>query len=94
MTEAPTVIAARARAVAARQRLTATVAEAKARLSPKAVARSAIDDVKARAMDGVAAAARHPGTLAAIVGAIGLLLARRPLLRLVRRDATPGDPDS
>lgn len=94
MTDPANVVAARARAVAARSRLTSTVAQAKARLSPAALAESAIDDVKAKAIDGLATAAKHPGKLAAIAGVIGLVLARKPIFRLFRRHATRSDPDS
>lgn len=47
--EEPEVLAARARAEASKQRLMATVEEAKYRLAPSTIANNAVDGVKARA---------------------------------------------
>lgn len=93
MSASPELVAARARAAAARARLLATVAEAKARLNPATIASSAIEDVKERARDGVAKAADSPGTVAAVTGGVLLFLFRRPLFRRLR-GATRSDPVS
>lgn len=84
MTEDPTVAAARARALAARTRLDASLALAKQRLNPKSLAADAVssaaDKATLAAQTGVQAVKERPAIAAAVVGAVGLALARKPLL--------------
>lgn len=87
----PELAAAKARALAARQRLMSTVAEVKLRLNPATIAANAVDDAKVRARDGLAQAADHPGAVAAVTGGVVLLLLRRPLLRRLRGARSPAD---
>lgn len=72
------LIAEKARAEAARLRLQATVAEAKARLAPGALAEDAKDK-------GLRFARTKPAVTLAAGGAALVLLLRRPLLRKLRR---------
>lgn len=94
----PELLAARARARAARLRVSATFGELQDRLRPANLAQNAMDT----ASDGVATAARKSADvvrarpIAAAAGAtlLGLFLARRPLARLVRgNDETPAAAD-
>jgi hypothetical protein len=84
MSASPELAGAKARSVAARERLMSTVAEAKRRLNPSTIAANAVDDAKVRAKDGVAKAADHPGTVAAVTGGAMVFFLRRPLFRLLR----------
>lgn len=87
MSEDVAISTARARALAARARLDASVAHAKARLSPRTLAAEAVDNAADKAVgaaqSGVQFARDRPAVVAATAGAIGLLLARRPLLNLL-----------
>ena len=94
--EAPEVLAARARVDACRRQLQETVQEARSRLAPSTIASNAIgsvktkagtiaDDLRLRAGDGLKSASRSPITLTAVAAAVGLVLFRRPLQRLLRR---------
>lgn len=103
MTADPTLIAARARALAARQRLDASLAQAKDRLNPRSLAADAVDGARDKAVEvaqtGLQVARERPAVAAAVVGAIGLVLARKPLAgwvgaHLGRDDATPDAPTS
>jgi len=82
-----TITAARARALAARTRLDASVAHAKARLSPRTLAADAVDSATEKAagaaQSAVAFARERPAVAATGAGVIALLLARRPLLNLL-----------
>lgn len=82
----PNVVAARARALSAKVQLDTSLRHAKSRLNPRSLAADAVDNAADRAMDaaqsGVQIARERPAVAAAAVGAIGLLLARRPILRL------------
>ncbi len=93
----PNLIAARARSVAARQRLNASVETAKARLSPSSIASDAIDGVKAKATDiasgGADAVRQRPATAVAAVAAIALVLARKPIARLFGSGEAPAAPE-
>lgn len=77
---ADTVIAAQADRQIARQRLFASLDDAKARLHPATIAQDAIDGAtdgaKAAARKGIAAVRARPVTAAAAAGGIGLFLAR------------------
>ena len=95
MTVDPRLAAARARAVAARERLDASIDHAKARLSPRTLAADAVETAKDKAVAGIDAVRERPAAAAAVAGAVGLFLARKPLLGLLRRrDATPETPES
>lgn len=103
MTSDPTVAAARARSIAARARLDASLAVAKQRLNPRTLAADAVgsaaDTASAAAQTGIQAVRDRPAAAAAVVGAIGLLLARKPILGWAaglfgRDDATPALPTS
>lgn len=83
--DAPALRAAKAESSAARLELAKTLAALRKRLSPKAVMLDAARDVavrgKALAGDGVDAAKAHPVIVAGIAAAIGLILARKRILR-------------
>ncbi len=87
MKDHPRIAAARVEAEAARARLRGTAFEAKARLSPAAIADRAVEGVKDRAMtvvaDGVAVVRKRPVVIGAAVGAITLLVGLRPIRRLL-----------
>jgi ElaB/YqjD/DUF883 family membrane-anchored ribosome-binding protein len=91
---------ARRRAEAARARLTGTLVEIQSRLTPKALAREAMQELKEAAQeiarDGLDGLKRHPLTLAGGAAAIGLFLARGPLKHLIEvyLDETPEPPES
>ena len=89
MSDATDILAAEARAAAAKQRLTSTVGELQERLAAQALAREAADtlsDAGRKALDtGVEKARANP---ALVIGGAVLLVAvlgRRQLLSLVRR---------
>ena len=80
-------VVSKARAEAAKLRLDATVAEAKARLAPAALAEDAKDK-------GLRFARSRPAITLAAGGAAVALLLRRPLLRMFkRRKAKPSKED-
>lgn len=101
MTVDPEILAARARVVAARARLDASVTLAKAKLSPRSLASDAVDSAASKAsqvaQDGLQIVRDRPATAAAIGGAIALALARKPLIGwaagLLGRDDATGDDD-
>lgn len=74
------VIAARARAAAARARLSGTIDTLQTRLSPRALARDTVDsiaDSSERALrNGADTVRRNPGLAAGVVALAGLWLAR------------------
>lgn len=90
---------AEARSTAARARLSATLSLLQARLNPRALAHEAttnmVEKGKAVAAEGLETAKQNPVAIAGGAAAIGLVLARRPLTRLLQRfwrsdgDATP-----
>lgn len=84
------VALARARAAAARAKLDASVEQAKVRLNPRALAGDALDGARLKAGelagDAVDGVRQRPALAAAVAGALGLLLARKPITRLIRRD--------
>ena len=91
---------ARSQAEAARSQLAGTLVEIQARLKPKALAREAMGELKGTAQSlarsGAAGVKRHPLAVTGGVAALGLLLARGPLLRLFNhyRDETPPPSES
>lgn len=86
---------ARSQAEAARSQLTGTLVEIQARLKPNALAREAMGELKGTAqklaLSGAQGLKRHPLAVTGGVAALGLFLARGPLLRLFNayRDETP-----
>lgn len=99
MTADPTIMAARARLTASKTRLDASVSLAKAKLSPRSLAADAVESATDKAAQvansGIQIVRDRPATSAAVVGAIGLAIARKPLLRwvnaLLGRDDATGD---
>lgn len=90
--------AAKADARVARTRLLGTVQEIQSRITPANLLDDAMTAARARSTELVENAGRaardRPATVAATVAGIGLLLARKPLLRLAgkllhRREETP-----
>jgi hypothetical protein len=89
VSDATDILAAEARAAAARQRLTSTVGELQERLAPQALARDAVDtlsDAGRKALDsGVETARANPALIAGGAAALLAFLGRRRLWKLVRR---------
>lgn len=75
---AQTLLAAQAEALAARQRVSATVGDLQRRLDPQAV----VQNAKQAGIDTVT---RHPGAVAGAVATVGLFLARGRIARLFRK---------
>ncbi|MES2338581.1 MAG: hypothetical protein V4537_10830 [Pseudomonadota bacterium] len=99
MSNTAAIVAARASAVAARARLDASIAAAKQRVTPRALASDAIETARDKAIEaaqtGLTVARDRPGTTAAVAGALALALARKPLMRWLRwRDETGEDSAS
>ena len=86
---------AEARSTAARARLSDTMAQLQARLNPRMLAQDAatslVEKGKSVAAEGVETAKQNPAAVAGGAAALGLLLARRPLTRLVQRLWHAGD---
>lgn len=86
MTDTPNVLAARADAEQAQERLVATLHELQHRIAPKTLARDAWDGAKSKgadlAEDAVDAVKRRPVAATGIVAALALFLAREPLMDL------------
>ena len=84
--ESPRVLAARADAEHAQQRLVATLHELQQRIAPRTLARDAWDGAKSKgadiAEDAVDAVRRRPVAASGIVAAVALFLAREPLMDL------------
>jgi hypothetical protein len=89
VTEATDILAAEARAAAARQRLTATVGELQERLAPQALAKDAVEtlsDAGRKALDsGVETAKANPALVAGGAAALLAFFGRKRLWSLVRR---------
>lgn len=99
----PGLSAARQQRDAARERFQASVSAAMSRLDPGNLANDAVHGLKQKASeiaaDGVAAARKRPGMVAAAAAAIGLVLARKPIARMIGEwrasdDATATENDS
>jgi ElaB/YqjD/DUF883 family membrane-anchored ribosome-binding protein len=92
--------AAKADARVARARLFGTVQEIQARMTPANLLDEAMSAARARSTEMVENAGRaardRPATVAATVAGIGLLLARKPLLRLAGKLLRRGEetPDA
>lgn len=89
MSEAsPTLAQAAARRADAKQRMFDTLGEAQARLNPMTIAQNAVETVASNVMAGTANTVRtRPGAVAAVVGAVTLFLARKPIGRMLRSDS-------
>lgn len=87
MSDATDIVAAEARAAAAKQRLTSTVGELQDRLAPQALAQEAKDtlsDAARKALDtGVETARANPAAVMGGGALIALFLARKRLWSLV-----------
>jgi len=74
---------------AARRHLAQTMVALQSRLKPSALARDAVEELKEAAGDltrvGLDTARRKPVATIGAVAAIGAFIARKPLLRLLRR---------
>lgn len=83
----PELKAARVRCDAAKIRFHASVGAAMAKLDPGNLANDAVHGMKLKAgeiaADGVAAVRKRPGVVAAAVAAVGLVLARKPIARMI-----------
>jgi len=94
----PSLAIAEQRSEAARKRLATTLVEIQGRLNPRALAREAAQELRETgeelAREGLEAVKRHPLTVAGMVGAVGLFLARKPIRALIARlpDETPPPP--
>lgn len=90
MTLSPTLIAAQAEREAARLRLQSTLDALQHRLNPATLKEEAVATAKetaaAAARTGADAVRNHPGKIAAGIGLVGLLLARKPIARAIRGD--------
>lgn len=78
------LLQAEADAAVARQRLQATLGQVQARLDPKLLADTARREVLDAGQASAEAIRRNPLPSAGIAALVGLLLARKPLWRLVR----------
>jgi len=100
MNASPTLIAAIATRDAARRRFQSTLDTLQHRLSPATLRDEAVETVRETAVSaartGAETVRNNPGKIAAGIGLVGLLLARKPIARAIRRDdddATPDDTD-
>ncbi|MFD1787201.1 hypothetical protein ACFSC3_06430 [Sphingomonas floccifaciens] len=101
MIDDPAVLAARAQALAARAKLDASLDIAKQRLNPRSLAADAMggaaDRASMAAQTGIQAVRERPAIAAAVAGAVGLALARKPILgwatSLMGRDDATTPPD-
>lgn len=100
MNESPTLTAAIATRDAARLRFQSTLDTLQHRLSPSTLRDEAVETVRETAVsaarNGAETVRNNPGKIAAGIGLVGLLLARKPIVRAIRRDAedvTPDDTD-
>ena len=88
---------AEAQSVERRQQLAKTAVALQARLKPRALARDAGEELKEGGGDlarsGVEAVKRNPLTVVGVATAITAFLARKPLLRLFRRNPNKARKD-
>lgn len=92
-TPAETLATAELRAVAARERLSGTVARLQRRLEPASLVREVRAAGTGAAKVGLDRARDHPRAVAGMVGAFALFLARHRLIALVRKDPPKDLPD-
>ena len=85
----PEIETAKREAVRARGRFDSTLAAVQARLRPGNLAEEAWDGVKEKSADiaenALEAVKQRPGTVSAVMGALALFLARKPLARAAKR---------
>lgn len=99
MNASPNLISAIATRDAARLRFQSTLDTFQHRLSPTTLRDEAVETVRETAVSaartGAETVRNNPGKIAAGIGLVGLLLARKPIARAIRRDgdATPDDTD-
>lgn len=95
MNASPTLIAAQAERTAARLRFQSTLDTLQHRLSPATLRDEAVETVRdtaaSAARTGAETVRNHPGKIAAGIGLVGLILARKPIARAIRRDERDGD---
>lgn len=81
--------AAEAEVAVHRQRVAASVRDLKNKVNPKRIAKQAVADAtvagESAAIAGADTIRRYPGTLAGVVAAAGLFLARHRIAYLIRR---------
>ncbi|MDF7774524.1 DUF3618 domain-containing protein [Sphingomonas sp. AOB5] len=87
--------AARARAIAARQRLTGTLGEVQERLKPSTLAHDAIGSAAEGALSiarkGAASVRQRPLAVAAVAGAVGLVMSRNWISDILAGRKKPAD---
>lgn len=99
MNASPTLIAAQAEREVARLRFQSTLDTIQHRLSPGTLKQEAVEVVKETAVSAARTSAEtvrnNPGKIAAGIGLVGLLLARKPIARAMRGtgDATSDESD-
>jgi len=90
------LIDAEANARAAREALTTTLVEIQSRITPRALAREAIEEIRETGVElgraAVGAARRNPGPLIAVVAAVLALLGRHQLAGLFVAPADTPSP--
>jgi len=99
MTTPADVVAAEARATAARERLNGTVEQLQVQLAPKKLAREAVDSAtegaQSMARASIKTAMRNPSTVTGGAALFILLLCRKPLgraLGLIKRPPSAAQP--
>ena len=89
----PAVLAAHARREAARLRFQSALDTIQHRLSPATLKQEAVtaarETAAATARTGAETIRNHPGKIAAGIGLVGVFLARKPIAKAIRGDATP-----
>lgn len=95
MNASPTLLIAQAKREAAKLRFQSTLDTLQYRLSPATLRDEAVETVRETAVSaartGAETVRNHPGKIAAGIGLIGLLLARKPITRAIRREDDDGD---
>ena len=98
MTAREELIEAEAKARAAREALTATLVELQARVTPRALAREALDEIRETSIEfgraALDAAKRNPGPVLAAAAAVVALFTRRQIAEaLTPAPSPPADPE-
>lgn len=99
MTDSPKLAQAKLNAAAARERVTQTLGQLQAKVSPKTLARNAARDLTdagtAAASASVETVRRNPGIIAGATAVAGLFLARHRIAALFHREQTDApEPDA
>jgi hypothetical protein len=88
---------AEAQSVERRQQLAKTAVALQSRLKPSALARDAVEELKEvggdLARSGIAAVRRNPLTVVGVATAITAFVARKPIIRLFRRNPSKARKD-